>query len=147
LVLNSQAISEYEIAVHLKSREVRLNVHSPLAWFIYEHAGAQGFHPTGREPFRNVVKRNAGSNNRADQQNVASTRIKLAGECDFALTPMSMAGNFHEAATDRGVECADKVGEKHKRIVEYSYYGQLAGRRGRTNLLGEVTYSILDFLF
>jgi len=55
-----------------------------------------------------------------------------------------MACDLHEATTDRGVECADQVGEKHKCIIEYPNHGQLTNRTCLVNFLGELTYSSLD---
>jgi hypothetical protein len=147
LVLNSQSVSEHKLVGHLKGREVRFNVNASLSWFIYENAGAQGFHPASGEVPGDVIERHACCYNPVDQQYVASAGIELACEDDLALTAVPVVGYLHKAATDRNIESANQVGQEDECVVEYPNDREITSRSAGADFIGKCYYAVLYFLF
>ena len=57
-----------------------------------------------------IIERHAGSDDAANQQNVAPARVEFAGEDHFRLPAVAVTRDFHKAATEFYVERANQIG-------------------------------------
>src|SRR4051794_19608067 len=96
--------------------------------------------------FGHVIERHASGDDAADQQDVAPARVEFAGEDDLRLAAVTVAADFHKAATERHVERANQISQENKSVVEHADDRKVAHGHMAANVGGELTNAVLDFL-